>query len=108
MDEMEGVDYLLEISKIIEYVGTSIRPIVEGERVCKANHIVFCGFVSRNSNKMDLLALCLQSSALQAMPHEIKITINTGAIECMCSCVAGKLGRCKHSVAVLIYLSRYV
>ena len=34
----------IDLSDTIRYIGNgTIRPYVEGERVYKANHIIFCG-----------------------------------------------------------------
>ena len=33
----------IDLSDIIRYIGNGTRPYVEGERVYKANHIIFCG-----------------------------------------------------------------
>ena len=33
----------IHLSDIIRYIGNGTRPYMEGERVYKANHVIFCG-----------------------------------------------------------------
>ena len=103
----------IDLSDIIRYIGNGTRPYVEGERVYKANHIIFCGLAKESNDcSSEIIALCLKTSGLQESPHEIRVKISSNAdeniIKCVCSCKAGVLGKCKHSVAVLIHLHRSV
>ena len=43
----------IDLSDIIRYIGNETRPYMEGERVYKANHIIFCrlaALLSRDSS----------------------------------------------------------
>ena len=42
-DPMNVEKSFIDLSDIIRYIGNGTRPYVEGERVYKANHIIFCG-----------------------------------------------------------------
>lgn len=107
---MQAEHHFVNFSNIVEYVGAGVRPYEEGERVYNANHVLFCGITEKKTNESHFIALCLKSSALSEAPHEIKVVLTKInkklTINCHCSCVAGQLGKCKHSVAVLMYLSR--
>lgn len=98
----------VELFDIITYVGSGERPFVEGAAILKAKHIMECGVVSRTEQDFKVLGLCLQSSNLYSKPHEVHVSVNATAspkISGTCSCKAGS-GKCKHFVAVLLYLNR--
>ncbi|XP_031350930.1 uncharacterized protein LOC116176475 [Photinus pyralis] len=97
---------VIEISlmDILEYVGDRKRPLIEGEAVFKAGHIILCGLESEEPNV--IRSLCLQTSALKQLPHEISIRLDTPTWQCRCSCKAGLSGYCKHVIATLIYVNR--
>ena len=40
----------IDLSDIIRYTGNGTRPYMEGERVYKANHIIFCGLAKESNN----------------------------------------------------------
>lgn len=62
------------------------------------------------STKYKILTVCLQTSDLKSVPHEISGEISiSGAIESMaCSCKADLGSACKHIVAVLLHCNRWV
>jgi SWIM zinc finger len=98
----------VDLFEIMKYVGSGERPFVEGEAILKAKHIMECGLTSRTEQEFRVLGLCLQSSHLNSRPHEIKIWVKATAspkISGTCSCKAGS-GKCKHIVAVLLFLNR--
>ena len=78
----------------------------EGEAVLKAKHIAACGITSREDNELSILALCAQSSALRAKPHEVLVTVKSQGFDISCSCKAGMSEKYKHCVAVLLHLNR--
>lgn len=105
----------LSFLEIIKYIDTynSSRTVVEGERILKARHIITCGISGKKQKKVNIFALCLQSSSIAADPHKIhgsfKIEDNQLLIEEFnCSCVAGAGGQCKHIAATLIFCNRFV
>ena len=76
MEPSIGDSFLINITDILTYVGTGLRPYKEGERVFKANHVIFCGITKQNSNETRIFALCLKSTALHDRPHEVNIEIS--------------------------------
>lgn len=100
---------LVEISKIFEYVDGHKRPLVEAEMLIKAGYVIKCGILRRNEEVYQIGALCLQSSNIHGKPHDIKMFIRKeGFCDVHCTCKGGINGKCKHSVAVLLLLSRFV
>lgn len=91
-------------------MGDGLRKYIEGESVLNANHIMYCGIITNTEVKVEIMALCLQTSDLYGMPHEVNLTIlfveKTKKIEIRCSCKGGITGQCKHSVALMLYLAR--
>lgn len=105
----------LSLVEYLRYIGSNehSRCIVEGEEVLNAGHIILHGKTFSFENGLKLCAVCLQTSALQAHPHEIfgelLIQNKEVLIKIMhCSCKAGAGGRCKHISAFLLLLTRYV
>lgn len=94
----------ISLCDILEYIGDRSRPLKEGEEVFKAGHIILCGLEVDTNIK----SLCLQTSALNSLPHEISIMLSEDvkSWKCVCSCKAGMSGFCKHIVATLIYINR--
>lgn len=87
------------------------RCIVEGEELLNANHVILIGIENETNTTKEILALCLQTSAIKNTPHEIKgkflIDGNKVAIlEFTCTCKAGLSGTCKHVSAVLLKCTR--
>ena len=77
----------------------SSRCFFEGEAVLEANHIIQCGVKKQDSDKYDIIAYCLQRSAIKKEPHEIRVifrtvnsNIDVGSFQC--SCKAGMSGCC--------------
>ena len=103
---MSDSELSVSIASIVAHVGNGKRCWEEGEAVLKAKHIVACGITSRGDNELKILALCAQSSALRAKPHEILVTVKSQGFDISCSCKAGMSEKCKHCVAVLLHLNR--
>ncbi|KAJ8682173.1 hypothetical protein QAD02_017965 [Eretmocerus hayati] len=66
------------------------------------------GITQKTASKIELLCLCVQSSNLFGMPHELLINISKNSdgrktLSCKCSCVAGS-PHCKHIIGALNYL----
>lgn len=91
-------------------MGPDVRKYIEGENVVNAYHIVYVEITSNDDEKIKMLGLCLKSTEIFGIPHELNITVtsedNVKYISCICSCKAGLSGRCKHCVALLIFLVR--
>lgn len=100
------VDYM----KYLEGTKNS-KCVYEGEHVLNAGHLILAGKTKSTATSVNIIALCLQSSALENEPHKIeglfKIGNQKAQIERMvCSCKAGQSGRCKHISAFLIKCTR--
>lgn len=93
--------YTPSLADILVYVGNGIRMMREREAVYKAQHIIFVGW---NQAENNFKAACIKSSALT--PHKISLMLSNCVSEWMihCSCKGGANGRCKHSVAALLYI----
>lgn len=101
---------IMDIFKFLDGNSNS-RCIEEGEKILKAHHLITCGIKNMDDTTVELLGLCLQTSALSAPPHEINchLIIETDDLKInklLCSCKAGSTGRCKHCSAILIHCSR--
>ncbi|KAK4887375.1 hypothetical protein RN001_003646 [Aquatica leii] len=99
----------IEMVDIMELVGDFKRPYIEGSAILKAKHIVECGIIKNSESEQQIAALCLQTSNLNGIPHEVRINITKNiddkVITVSCTCKAGT-GKCKHVVAVCMYLNR--
>ena len=95
-----------EMCKFAKCTITS-RNFIEGERLLNAGHIMNCGRIE-GSAAYNILAFCVQTSGVKEKPHILKGEVDDeGKILSMtCSCVAVLSETCKHSVAVLLYLTR--
>lgn len=104
--------YLIALHEIMEFFGDGSRMYKEGDAVYTANHLMYKAITKETNSSVDLLFLCLRSSNLFGAPHEInvKLFMENGEkkTKVSCSCAAGTAGKCKHGVAALIYLLRFV
>ncbi|KAF5289502.1 hypothetical protein FQA39_LY15057 [Lamprigera yunnana] len=97
----------LSLYNILTYIGTGSRPLIEGEAVLNAGHVIMCGV--NIENHAEIIALCQQTSQLKGTPHSIKMILNSLVPQewnCVCSCKAGAGGRCKQLVACLLFMNR--
>lgn len=107
MTDEEDNHNFVGFHEIVTHIGLAVRPYVEGERVFKSKYVMYCGVYSSTTDKTTIIALCLQSTSPYDNPHEITFEIKDKKLNSvLCTCVAGALGNCKHSVAVLINLNR--
>nr|CAI5865889.1 unnamed protein product [Callosobruchus analis] len=67
----------LSLMEYITYIGgnANSRVVLEGEEVVNAGHIILYGKSELTHFSLKVCALCLQTSALQSNPHEIKGTL---------------------------------
>lgn len=95
--------YTITLADIMLYIGDGVRMLREGEAVYKAQHIIFAGWDERNA---EIKAACLRSTTPKQSPHLIQVKICEAVDQwCLhCSCKGGVNGRCKHSVATLLYV----
>lgn len=103
----------LSIITIIDYVGgEKKRPVIEGEALLDAGHIIMCGVKDEGKGFAKIEALCLQTSDLNGRPHKIDVLLKeekeTVHISGSCSCKAGASSKCKHFVGTLLHVNRYV
>ncbi|XP_067143340.1 uncharacterized protein [Centruroides vittatus] len=103
------------LSEILKYAAcsSSSRNFIEGEQLLLAGHVILCGIIEKNEQdrSVHFCALCLQTSALTSVPHRITgflkfIDLSYKIDSITCSCKAGQSGKCKHCLAVLLFLNR--
>jgi len=104
---------IVSISDVVEAINDGIRCLIEGERVLDAKMLITVGrLASSDESLLKVWALCLQSSStMSGAPHvleaSIKLrTISKRVLKLSCSCKAGKSEKCKHCIALLMYLNR--
>ncbi|KAJ8685795.1 hypothetical protein QAD02_021588 [Eretmocerus hayati] len=105
------MQYLINISDLVEYVGPGSRKYIEGQKVANSNHMMYVGITAETEEQVDILGLCLQNSDLFGNPHKLNATIlikgeEEREISCKFSCIGGGLGICKHVVGLLVFLIR--
>ena len=83
-----------------------------GRQSClHGKHLVVCGVLQKSSETWEIIAYCVQTSAINKDPHEIKGNLNIrGSVVdigiLVCSCKAGISGCCKHIAATLLFCTR--
>jgi len=105
------VEMLLTIREICKFADCNVqsRNFVEGEKCLNSKHILKCGkMISSDTAVMNIIGFCMQTSNLKSTPHTIKMIIheNGSIMNSECSCKAGLSGKCKHTLAVLLYCTR--
>ncbi|KAL7287613.1 hypothetical protein TKK_0018259 [Trichogramma kaykai] len=73
---MDTVSLEINIENILAILGDSKRPIIEGEAVLLAEHILLCGFKFSDDKNINLLAYVVQSSKIHGEPHEVNIELS--------------------------------
>ena len=105
-------DLEINTEDIIVMLGNSKRPIIEGEAILLADHILMCGITDRRKDNIFITSFVTQSSKIHDQPHEINIQVSVNnklkIIYCKCSCPVGTGGKCKHIFAILLYVNRYI
>lgn len=102
----------ISLQAILNYgnITPNSRNLVEAERLIKSDFIITLGSTKVTENDIEILALCLKTSAMKDVPHTIKGTIfkkendyEIGTFECTCKAGAAI---CKHKTAVLLLCYR--
>ena len=103
----------LGLEKVFNFLNAApgSRSVVEGEAVLHAKHLVVCGVLQKSTETSEIIAYCVQTSAINKDPHEIKGNLNIkGSVVdigiFVCSCKAGTSGCCKHIAATLLFCTR--
>lgn len=97
------------LKDIIAYGGKRSRPLIEGEKLFKANHIISVAAIKRVGRNVDILGLVIQSSQPKARPHEVSLELVEGdpsKWKCVCTCKAGLGHKCKHVFGLLVHLNQ--
>lgn len=107
---------MIALSDIVDHINGHSRPIYCGEQLLMGNYLVKYGRQVQNEDTvLKVLGLCLQTSDAKAAPHEIEVELlqlngseaNRTIIKAVfCTCKAGWPGKCKHSVSLLLALSK--
>lgn len=107
-----GIMVLVSISDVVEATQNRTRCLIEGEQVLDGNMLITVGSLGMSDAKvLKVWALCLQSSTLSDTPHVIQVSLNLRTIykrivSISCSCKAGQSEKCKHCIALLMYLNK--
>lgn len=99
---------MLTIEEICKWADTSIKSsnFTEGERILKAQHVIYCRKKMSNSEIIDIFAKCL--SAVRISDKDFIYDLRgqvfiTGDIKTLnCSCRAGQGEKCKNVLAALL------
>lgn len=70
----------LSLGDVMRHVGateTRIRCLVEGEEVLNAGHLICCGVKTCTTESVSVQGLCLQTSHVQQMPHEVEFVYDS-------------------------------
>lgn len=97
------------------------RPMREGEEVLKGGLVVGVGKKSKEDEVVHVQALVLRTSGLKTDPAVVELWVdlsrdygertvkdNEEEFRKHCDCPAGNSEKCKHVVAVMLYLTRLV
>lgn len=99
----------LSMGEICKFTNStpSCRNFIKGERILHAGHVINCARQNSAGVDIKIIAFCMQTSNLKSAPHEIKakVAFDNTISDITCSCKAGLSKTCKHSVAVLLYLT---
>ena len=100
---------MIRIEEIVKFIDGFSRPLEGSRQILESKYLQKVGVVEQTENCIKLKGLCLRVRK----PDEgvaINVTISEPfpgqVIYAQCSCIAGQLGKCKHSVAVLRYAKR--
>ncbi|XP_064471985.1 uncharacterized protein LOC135386149 [Ornithodoros turicata] len=106
-------DKRLSLSDILRFVNLSedSRSLVEGERLLDAEHVILCGKTEESTSGVEIVALCLSTSALKGDPHVVTASLKAQndsfrVSKTSCTCKAGNSESCKHEVGVLLLCNR--
>lgn len=96
----------LTIEDIVLYLEDSKRPLKEGMNLYMCQHVVKAGVTVERKSFTEYFGLVLQTTSPRSAPHQINLKICEDPIQwyAKCSCKAGLGHKCKHIVAVMLYL----
>ena len=107
---------LIDLEHVIDALQGFKRPMREGREALK--NLVVCGIASKTQQEVKIEALCIRTTKISEPPLNIKVTINPStnviikekivSIFCNCPSGASKEHSCKHALACLLYLERFV
>lgn len=91
---------------IVLYLDGAKRPLKEGLNIYFCQHVVKAGVISQSRTFTQYFGLVVQTSSPRSTPHEINLKIceNPGEWFAQCSCKAGLGRKCKHIVAVMLFV----
>lgn len=104
---------LIDMESIHAWAGKNLfqRRYIEAERILTAKHVLKCGKIvdSRRRDVVTIKAECIKTSDVRNK-HQINVNIDEEGkiVACTCSCKAGQGEKSKHTVAVLLYIHRYL
>ena len=95
---------ILTFCDIVDYVGDFSRPLKEGAMAL--DNIITFGILKNDENLRQFFALCMSLTDPKKKPYEVTAEFSADGMKCSCSCIADKIGHCKHVVGFLMLLER--
>lgn len=105
---------MLSLVDIYAKTKDSVRPLVEGEQYYNSGLLMSVGVKSKTNTQMKCVGLAAQTSGIMSYPHEVQCLIGLDqpvgkrVLELSCKCPAGNSSKCKHCIALLLHLNRFV
>lgn len=107
---------LIYLEHIIDALQGFRRPLREGREAMK--NIIIVGIRSKTAKAVHIEAACVRTTKINEPPVRINVSINPSKsasteekiqnISCTCPSGASKQHSCKHAMAVLLFLERFV
>lgn len=105
--KFQSFDCTISLADIVRYLDGAHRPIREGENLLKSGHVLRVGVKCYAGTGAVILGFVVQTSNIRGAPHEVTIDFkDRKKWSCKCSCKAGLGHKCKHAIAVLLYIQR--
>jgi len=108
---------ILSVIDVMKATEGYIRPMREGEEVLQCGLVIGVGIKERKGDELQVHALVMRTSGLRQTPYLVQVWVDLGKEygervigeeSRECECPAGLSEKCKHVVAVMLYLARSV
>lgn len=80
--------------------------LVEGERIAQNGGISKLAVNENTKGVFDVTASCQSSEENTSFLVSISVVCEPRILDCKCSCLEGKSGKCQHVVATLMHIHR--
>lgn len=104
-ENLQDREFSILAGSIMMYVGNHKRPLIEGEKKFRSQHVIKVGAIGMH----EVMGLVLSTSQPKTV-HEVILKLwncsDPSSWMCTCTCKAGLGHMCKHIVGVLFYLNQ--